>query len=36
MAFIKENPALMPTVLQKIDMKSFYAFYEKLAGGYTN
>ena len=32
MAFIKENPALMPTVLQKIDMKSFYAFYEKLAG----
>ncbi len=31
-AFIKENPAIMPRVLQNIDMKSFYAFYEKLAG----
>lgn len=30
-AFIKENPAIMPRVLQNIDMKSFYAFYEKLA-----
>ena len=30
-AFIKENPALMPTMLQKIDMQSFYVFYEKLA-----
>jgi hypothetical protein len=31
-AFIKENPALIPTVLQKIDMKDLYEFYEKLAG----
>jgi len=30
-AFIKENPTLIPTVLQKIDMKEFYEFYEKLA-----
>ena len=30
-AFIKENPALMPTMIQQIDMKEFYKFYEKLA-----
>lgn len=31
-AFIKKNPALVPSVLHKIDMKEFYEFYEKLAG----
>jgi len=30
-AFIRENPALMPTMLQQIDMKELYKFYEKLA-----
>ena len=30
-AFIKENPALIPAALQKIAMKDFYEFYEKLA-----
>ena len=30
-AFIKENPALMPKMLLQIDMKELYKFYEKLA-----
>jgi len=30
-AFIKQNPALVPAVRQNIDMKDFYEFYEKLA-----
>jgi len=30
-AFIKENPAIMPKVHQKIDMPDFYDFYEKVS-----
>jgi len=30
-AFIKENPAIMPEVLQQIDMPDFYEFYGKVS-----
>ena len=30
-AFIKENPEIMPKMLQKIDMPDFYGFYKHVS-----